>query len=193
MLAFGGEGKAVVARPCGGENSTRWSLKEAPGGQSFAKLIETVTPVPCAKPRQARTSLRDFAPATCTVSGAGSKAVNGNYTKTHDGPEGAVYSKDTYAADKLYQWKRDKEWKFGKEGKEVYYEAKSAARRRPMEGRRQRCGAATTVDRVPWGRTRSTNPTTRPATTIEVVLVRPRGPMCCVPQHGQRRQRPKVL
>ena len=28
MLAFGGKGKAVVARPCGGENSTKWTLKE---------------------------------------------------------------------------------------------------------------------------------------------------------------------
>lgn len=110
-----------------------------------------------------------FGPATCTVSGAGSKAVNGNYTKTRDGPEGAVYSKDTYAADELYQWKRANEWKFGKMGKELYYEAKSASSVPPaadhVEGRWQRGGATATVSCVPGGCTRSTSPAAGPART----------------------------
>jgi hypothetical protein len=131
MLAFGGDGKAVVARPCGAENSTKWTLKEAPGGPSFAKLIETVTPTACAKSKSlvdpTDTSLHAFTPPTCTVSGAGLKAANGNYTWTEDGHEGAIYSKDGYTADKLYQWKVDQEWKLGKFAKELYYEAKGSS------------------------------------------------------------------
>ena len=131
MLAFGGDGKAVVARPCGAENSTKWTLKEAPGGPSFAKLIETVTPTACAKSKSlvdpTDTSLHAFTPPTCTVSGAGLKAANGNYTWTEDGHEGAIYSKDGYTADKLYQWKVDQEWKLGKFAKFLYYEAKGAS------------------------------------------------------------------
>lgn len=52
MLAFGGKGKAIVARPCGGggENSTKWTLKKPPHGSSFSKLIVTQTPTRCATP-----------------------------------------------------------------------------------------------------------------------------------------------
>ena len=47
MLAFGGKGKAVVARTCGGVNSTKWVLKDAHPGSKFISLE---LPEPCPAP-----------------------------------------------------------------------------------------------------------------------------------------------
>ena len=71
MLAFGGTGKAVVARPCGGENSTKWDLKEPPHGSSFSKLIVAQIPTPCATPPSARNDRgSSFAPSFGSSAGA---------------------------------------------------------------------------------------------------------------------------